>query len=161
MAETLPGLIPELGKRLDALIAVWSTRNEVKALRLAQSLGFWPDGMLEQLQLIAKGEGTPEIFANLERQFDETREPVERLIKEMGDIRGKIIGHKDSTIIINQINMIMYDRELGKNRVRERIEYIIKNQNSELIHQEALTTCNEIDGMNAAIRRLERIVHSS
>jgi hypothetical protein len=50
--------VPEIGTWL-------SKRPMIKAANTAMDLQFWPDGMLEELTLLAKGEGTKTSFDKL------------------------------------------------------------------------------------------------
>ena len=162
MADGVWGaLVPEIANRLDVWLGAWSTRNEVKAVKLAGSLGFWRDGMLDQLSSIAAGKGTDADFRRLEEQFEESEEPVRHLIKELKGIREKILGNKDADAVIKQIDIIIFDKEMGKNRIRERIQFILDNRESEYIAQEATITKNEIEALNAAISRLGRLVYGT
>ena len=154
----------ELGRRLGEILDAWANRNELKAVKLADSLGFWRDGMLDNLQKIADGELEPNkdtVFLKLGEQFRETKEPVERIITELSALRTRLEGRKGAAAAIGQIDVILYHKDLGKNRVRKRIQYILAHKDSPYVQEEAKAACNDIRGLNAEIAKLSRLVHGS
>jgi hypothetical protein len=159
MADVWGALAPELAKLVEPIIAALSSRHERKAAKDAASLAFWPDGMVGQLELIAQGHTDEAIFKELKKQLKESREPVEDLIESLKTVREKLAGKKGGDIIVNQINLILFDRQMSKNAVRERIQWILDNKGEADLRNEAMIVCNDIDALNAAIRRLSRMVH--
>jgi hypothetical protein len=153
--------IPEIAKRLDNVLAGWATRNERRAVKEADSLGFWPDGMIHELRIIADGRATADTFNKLKEKFDQTEEPANKLMQSLLDIRGKLLGHRDADKIIRQINEIVLSDGNGKITVRESIKNIISNNQNREIHNEAKITCNNIERLNAEIAKLSRIVNDS
>ena len=71
--------VPEIGKWL-------SKRPMRKAANTAMDLEFWPDGMLEELTVLGKGEGTKASFKKLEKKLKSTAKEVEEIIEGLNAV---------------------------------------------------------------------------
>jgi N-methylhydantoinase B/oxoprolinase/acetone carboxylase alpha subunit len=161
MSDIWSAAIPEIAKQLDVVLSGWARRNERRAAKDVADLGFWPDGMIHELKIIANGKATPETFQKLKEKFESSDEPAKKLMRSLLDIRAKLVGHRDAEKIIRQINVIVLDEEYGKSVVREGIRDVIRNSSRDNIHNEAKIACNNIESLNAEITKLSRIVHDS
>ena len=149
--------VPQIGKWL-------SKRPMRKAANTAMDLEFWPDGMLEELSLLAKGEGTEASFKKLEKKLKSTAVEVERIIEGLKRSRSSISKLTDGEIIVAQINQIVFSQTAGKSAIRRDIKSLIsthkhtKAANNHYVRTQSLTICNAIDVFNAGLRRLKRLV---
>ena len=160
--EILKGEIAKIFEKLGpALTGWWSRRPARRAAAAAASLQFWPNGMLKQLELIAQKKGSRADFKELRRQFEETEEPVEKIINELEEIRSVLVEREDGVQIIELINQIIFG-PVGKRMIRNDIDFILKNKkDKDAIAARALEVCNAIAAFNAATNRLHRLVYSS
>jgi hypothetical protein len=149
--------VPEIGK--------WLSKKPMrKAANRAMDLEFWPDGMLEELTLLAKGEGTKASFKKLEKKLKSSAEEVEEIIEGLKRSRSHISKLKDGEIVVTQINQIVFNQEVGKSAIRRDIESLIRSHkptqaNNDYVRNQSLVICNAIDAFNAGLHRLKRLVY--
>jgi hypothetical protein len=128
-------------------------------------LEFWPDGMLEELTLVAKGQGTKASFKRLEKELESTTMEVEKIIQGLERSRRDISKLKDGEIVVKQVNHILFDEQVGKSTIRRHIKRLIgthkrtKAVKNLYMRNESLSICNAIDAFNASLHRLKRIVY--
>jgi hypothetical protein len=126
----MEGVMNEVAKEpyavLEQVLYAWAHRNEFRAAKDSASLGFWRDGMLVQLKLIASGDRSTTTFKELEGRFNESKEPVSHLIQGLKRIRGEL----GRGTIANQIDIILNDDEYGKNKIRYDIDIILNSYRS-------------------------------
>jgi seryl-tRNA synthetase len=93
MAEYKPIVeIAQLFEKVAPLIAQqWSSRAAKKVAAKALSLQFWEDGMLKELKLIADKKASSKDFANLQLKFDDTEKEVNKIVKELQELRSALI----------------------------------------------------------------------
>jgi hypothetical protein len=122
MFEISKEAFPALAQILEA----WDRRNEFRALRDAAQdsapLGFWRDGMLAQLKLVASGDRSEKTFIELERRFNESKEPVTRLFERLRRVRAEL----GRSSVSEQIDVIINHDQFGKRTIRREIASIIK-----------------------------------
>jgi hypothetical protein len=150
--------VPEIGTWL-------SKRPMRKAANTAMDLQFWPDGMLEELTLLAKGEGTKTSFDKLRKKLKSTANEVNEIIEGLNRSRGHISKLKGGEIVAEQINQIVFNQKVGKSAIRRDIESLIRSHkntkavNDHHVRNQALSICNAIDAFNASLHRLKRLVY--
>jgi hypothetical protein len=150
--------VPEIGK--------WLSRRPMrKAANTAMDLEFWPDGMLEELTVVAKGEGTAASFRKLQKKLKSTAKKVEQIIEGLKRSRNEISRLKDGEIVVAQINQIVFNQDTGKLAIRRDIESLVRTHrssepvNNHYVRNQSLVICNAIDVFNAGLHRLKRLVH--
>ena len=105
--------------------------------------------MLQQLQAIADGKATKATRKELEKNFNETERPAEKLIKRSKKARNKLAGSK----VADQIDKVLNENYVGKNRIRSEIEWILIER-KEANKEEAQALCSAIRAFNAELKRL-------
>ena len=154
MAEGIePPKLPE--GLLREVLGFWVHRHEASAVRNAKSLTFWRDGMVKNLQLIARGQAEPATYTALAKEFEETKEPVAESLEKLKELRAKVPGKLGA-----QIDAILNDDRFGKNTVRANIEYILHHHKHQDVSSTAEWACSAIATLNAEILRLERQAQS-
>jgi hypothetical protein len=150
--------VPEIGK--------WLSKKPIrKAANAAMDLEFWPDGMLEELTFLAKGEGTKASFKKLEKKLKTTAGEVEEIIEGLKRSRSQISKLKDGEIVVTQINQIVFNQEVGKSAIRRDIESLVRTHkstqavNNDYVRSQSLLICNAMDAFNAGLHRLKRLVY--
>jgi hypothetical protein len=150
--------VPEIGK--------WLSKGPMrKAADAAIDLEFWPDGMLEELTILAKGEGTKASFKKLMKKLKSTAREVEEILEGLKRSRNHISKLKGGEIVVTQINQIVFNQETGKSAIRRDIESLIRTHkstkavNDHYVRNQSLIICNAIDAFNAGLHRLKRLVY--
>jgi hypothetical protein len=148
------GAIP--AEILQDFLTWWARRSHRSAARNTASLTFWRDGMVKHLKAISRGEATKSTFVELERQFKATRKGVQEALVRLVRVRRKLAA-AGAHALADQVDIILNEKQLGKDSVRRNIEYILEHRDDEDVRYRALEVCNQIDALNAAIRRLQRL----
>jgi hypothetical protein len=148
---------PDIGKWL-------SKRPMKKAADAAIDLSFWPDGMLDELTLLANGKATDASFKKLEKKLKSTAKDVADIVEGLKDSRSRIAKLNGGETVVAQINQIIFNEETGKLAIRRDIKILIdaykrtKALDDYYVRNQALQICNAVDVFNAGLNRLKRLV---
>lgn len=153
---------------LDAMV----NKEPRDAARYAGKLTFFRDGMLEQLEVIAKGKADARTFGALKRGYEKTAPDVERLIERLTAARDKLAGDP----MARQIDAILHSESTGKATLRWEIEQLIhswecavelptgdplKELSLKNLADDARFICQGIGQLNSEIERLNRMVRGA
>ncbi|MDO8398826.1 MAG: hypothetical protein Q7T45_13490 [Bradyrhizobium sp.] len=164
-ASVPPGTMSILREVLDA----WVNRNERKAAKGAGSLTFWRDGMLSQLDIIAKDGPSPAVVKELKQNFESSKDRVDDAIQELRQVRSKI----GPTKIGEQLDAILHHHIYGKSGIRDDIERLIHRcewtdtpdhlleLHKQTVREDAQFIGRQIESFNGEVRRLQRLVRPS
>ena len=119
--------------------------------------------MLEQLQLISKGQATKSDFVKLAGHFRQSKGPVSEIIVGLSASRDKILKCKNGPQVVEVVNEIIFG-PVGKLTIRNAIKRILKQKDTALLNDsetaaEALMVCNQIHAFNASLKKLHRLVY--
>jgi hypothetical protein len=170
--EAIRDLVPELAKW-------WSNRPKKRVASATAELMFWPDGMLAELEKIAKGNATKKDITTLRKKLTDSQSDVDEVIRELNESRDALRNRSDGLAIIAQINGLLHEsRSNSKLGLRRDILSLLDDyasttkprkkrktksdqQKQEDFATRALLICNSIEAFNAAVRRLHRFVFES
>ena len=150
------------------IISAWANRNERRAAKDAGRLAFWRDGMLQQIEAIAKGDRRPEVLRKLREAFDESKGRVEETLDRLREVRSKI----GPNAIGRQVDLVINHAEYGKTGIRFDIELLLqrlevpaepehREMNEELAKSEARHLIGNIQAFNAELGKLQRLVYEN
>lgn len=152
MSEANYGVAGEL---LKEVLYAWRDRNQRIAVKEANSLTFWRDGMLEQINEIAHGKATKKTFDELKRNFELTEEPVAKSLAKLRELRERIVDGR----IGDKLDGIINNPHYGKNTVRQNIQYILDHHRKSDVRNAAAEASKAIEILNAELRALFRMVY--
>jgi hypothetical protein len=164
VSETQAAIWQIIESNIPKLVQWWSARPKRQAVTGAAALMFWPDGMLQQLEVIAQGHATQADFKELRRKFKESKALMEEVITALKKSRTEIQKYPGGVAVVEQINQILFSNEIGKTTIRREIQEILSRER-DLSHQSiaqlARGVCNAMHAFNAAVGRLDRLVNES
>ena len=158
-----------IARNVPDLIRWWSDWAKRKAAADAAGLMFWPDGVLQELKIIANGEASERDFRRLKKKFDDSQADVDRIIEGLKKSRRQIQKKRGGIAVVRQINEILFNDSMGKSNIRLEISDILRQRESYLkrnadLHQSigrrAQRLCNSIDAFNASVSRLHGLLNS-
>jgi len=153
MAETDKAAVAEI---LKPIMGLWVSRSERKAVRESGKLRFWKDGMLKQLRQVAYGKGTPDTLRKLRVALGESEEEVTTIIVVLKKVRNKL----GSGRVARAIDEVLNDEDFGKGNIREEIRALLTGGSDTAERQQAAANiCLHIEGLNASLDRLYRLVY--
>lgn len=120
----------------------------------AGKLHFWSEGMLQELQLIAKGKATAKTYKELGQKFRRSQGTVDKAMVKLKATRNSLGGGP----IARQINECIHNYDFGKMTVRDEIEFLIERKGDEGTAEEAQFICRRIETLNAELDRLFRLL---
>jgi hypothetical protein len=161
MSELQDRMWEIIGKNIPKLMHWWSQRPIKQAVVGAAALMFWPDGMLQQLERIARGEATDADFKELRMKFNESKIFIDEVIVGLRKSRTEIQKLSGGLEIVDRINEILYSSTTGKSSIRREIDELLKISrrkgfDEQVIVRRAAELCNAMYAFNAAVRRLDR-----
>jgi hypothetical protein len=152
-----PTIIEQVRDIIDSAIRAAKAREGRRSARNVSELFFWQDGMLGSLQNLASGNRSPEIFAELERNFEQSDEHVMQIIESLREARSRLAAVPETFEIARKLDRIVWS-PLGKIGIRTEIRRILDNRASDQVMEVAARTCAMIQEFNANVEELHRLV---
>jgi hypothetical protein len=144
---------------LRPILDAWLHRNERAAAEKAGTLMFWRDGMLKELEQIAAGKATEEMFVELERKINSSEVRVEAALAELRKLRNRLAGAQ----VADQIDQILHNTVWDKFMTRRHIEAVLRQRKlgatPEAVQEMVRGICGSIKTLNSQLERLHRMVY--